>query len=194
MSRLISFSQYLYYAGWFMKAKLGFKKPLVNTMIIHYACNIRCEHCAIVANVDQLPPPHSISFENASKVMREEHDKGARILFFEGGEPTIWRDGDKDFHDLIAEGRKAGYFVIGYTTNGVGKIYEETDVISVSLDGPREVHDKIRGAGVYDKLMDNLRRTAHPNIFANMVVTRTNIEVMEETVRWSPPSPIRALC
>jgi MoaA/NifB/PqqE/SkfB family radical SAM enzyme len=113
--------------------------------------------------------------------MQETFDKGARILFFEGGEPPIWTDGDKDLSDLIEEGRRIGYYVIGYTTNGIGKIFEQSDVVSVSLDGPREIHDLIRGPGVFDRLMENLGRTKHTNIFANMVVTRTNIDHVRAT-------------
>ena len=141
-------------------------------MIIHYACNLRCQHCSIAANADQLPEGSSMSFAAASREMQAEFDKGAKILFFEGGEPTIWKDGDKGLPDLIAEGRRIGYYVIGYTTNGTGRIFEESDVLSISLDGPRDVHDRIRGPGVYDKLMANLEMTDHPNIFANMLAPR----------------------
>jgi MoaA/NifB/PqqE/SkfB family radical SAM enzyme len=181
MSPVSSLRQYSYYAGWFLRSKLGIKRPLVNTMIIHYGCNLRCQHCSIAANADKLPDPISMSFEATSQEMRTEYEKGARILFFEGGEPTIWRDGDQGLGDLIAEGRRIGYYVIGYTTNGIGEIFEESDVVSISLDGPREVHDHIRGLGTYDQLMANLERTEHPNIFANMVVMRQNLDRVRDT-------------
>jgi MoaA/NifB/PqqE/SkfB family radical SAM enzyme len=122
-----------------------------------------------------------MSFEDASKDMQATFDKGARILFFEGGEPTIWTDGDKTLPDLIQEGRRIGYYVIGYTTNGIGEVFEQSDVISVSLDGPKEIHDAIRGPGVFNRLMENLGKTSHTNIFANMVVTRTNMEYLRAT-------------
>ncbi|MBI0584115.1 MAG: radical SAM protein [Methanomassiliicoccus sp.] len=157
------------------------KRPLVNTMIIHYACNLRCKHCAIAANADQIPEGNSLTFDAASREMKAEFDKGAKILFFEGGEPTIWKDGERGLGDLIAEGRRIGYYVIGYTTNGTGRIFEESDVLSISLDGPREVHDQIRGPGVYDQLMANLEKTDHPNIFANMVVMKPNLDKIRET-------------
>ena len=181
MSPASTLRQYTYYASWFLRAKLGIKRPLVNTMIIHYGCNLKCQHCSIVANLDKLPGPHSMSFKDASAKMVEEYDAGCRIVFFEGGEPTIWRDGDKGLLDLINEGRRIGYNVIAYTTNGTGTIYEEGDAISISLDGPKRVHDQIRGAGTYDKLMENLERTTHPNIFANMVVMKPNLDVIKET-------------
>jgi MoaA/NifB/PqqE/SkfB family radical SAM enzyme len=175
VGKLISFGQYCHYAGWFLKSRFGIKNPLVNTMIIGYECDLRCKHCSIAAHIDDLPGPHAMSFDFAVSKMREYFEKGARILFFEGGEPTLWRDGDKDLRDLIRAGKSIGYFVTGYTTHGTNVIFEESDVVSVSLDGTRDVHDSIRGAGVFDMLMANLEKTTHPNIFANMVVMKPNL-------------------
>jgi Fe-coproporphyrin III synthase len=176
-----SVRQYAYYGRWFLGSKLGFRKPLINTMIIHFGCNLRCQHCSVAANANQLPESPSMDYLTAGREMRKVYDEGARILFFEGGEPTLWKDGGKGLGDLIEEGRRIGYYVVGYTTNGVGTIFEESDVISISLDGPPAVHDRIRGQGVYERLMANLEKTEHPNIFANMVVMRPNLDVIKET-------------
>lgn len=181
MSELLSAGQMSYYAGWFLKSKVGSKKPLVNTMIITFQCNLKCKHCSISGNADKIPSPIQISWEDALREMRDFYEEGARVLFFEGGEPTLWKEGDKDLGDLIKAGRNIGYFVIGYTTNGTTHFFEESDVISISLDGPRQVHDMIRGEGVYDKLMANLERTDHPNIFANMTIMQQNKDVVRAT-------------
>ncbi len=182
MSDLISIGQMGYYAKWFFKSKFGKKGPLVNTMIINFNCNLRCKHCSISGNADKLPTPFQIDFESAKGEMEEQYKKGARILFFEGGEPTLWKDGERDLRHLIQAGREVGYFVIGYTTNGTNPIIEDSDVVSVSLDGPKEIHDLIRGEGTYDKLMANLAKTTHPNIFANMTIMKHNLANVKETV------------
>ena len=182
MGKLISIGQYFHYAGWFLKAKFGIKNPLVNTMIIGYACDLKCKHCSIAAHIDDMPGPHAMTFDFAVGKMREYFEKGARILFFEGGEPTLWRDGDKDLRDLIRAGKSMGYFVTGYTTHGTNVMFEESDVVSVSLDGTRDVHDSIRGSGVFDMLMANLEKTTHPNIFANMVVMKPNLDNVRSCV------------
>jgi MoaA/NifB/PqqE/SkfB family radical SAM enzyme len=189
VGKLISISQYFHYAGWFLKSKFGIKKPLVNTMIIGYECDLRCKHCSIAAHIDDIPGPHAMSFDFAVTKMREYFGKGARILFFEGGEPTLWRDGDKDLRDLIRAGKSMGYFVTGYTTHGTNVIFEESDVVSVSLDGTREVHDSIRGSGVFDMLMANLEKTTHPNIFANMVVMKPNVDDVRSCVELVAKTP-----
>jgi MoaA/NifB/PqqE/SkfB family radical SAM enzyme len=191
---LFTLGQMAYYAGWFLKSKLGKKNPLVLTMVVTYRCNLDYKHCLIKDNLDKIPGPHSIGFDDAIQEMRSFYRKGARILFFEGGEPTIWRDGERDLKDLILAAKEIGYHVTGYTTNGTARIIEESDVISISLDGPKEIHDSIRSPGVYDSLMENLREVEHPNIFANMVVNKRNIDFMEETVRLvADHPPIRGI-
>lgn len=182
MGKLISLGQYTYYAGWFLRSSFGIKRPLVSTMIINYDCNLRCKHCSIVAHKDELPNPHSMSYDQAVKKMKEHYDRGSRILFFEGGEPTMWKADGKDLRDLIHAGREIGYFVTGYTTHANNVIFEESDVVSVSIDGPRQIHDSIRGPGVFDRMMENLQRTSHPNIFANMVVMKDNKDHVRATV------------
>lgn len=189
MSPVSAVRQYSHYAGWYLRSIFGRKDPLVNTMVIHYACNLRCAHCAVTANEGKVSGPRAMSWELAVREMRAEYQKGSRIVFFEGGEPTIWRDDDKGFGDLIDEAHRIGYFVTGYTTNGTGVISEASDAISVSLDGPREVHDRIRAPGVYDMLMDNLGRTTHANIFANMTISQLNKDVVRATAKVVAANP-----
>jgi MoaA/NifB/PqqE/SkfB family radical SAM enzyme len=189
MPQLITLNQYVYYAKWFFASMVGRRDPLVNTMMINFNCNLRCKHCSVRENEELLPGQKSLSYKDAVEEMELAFEKGARILFFEGGEPTLWKDGDKDLKDLIRAGKDVGYFVTGYTTNGTNVIHEESDVISISLDGPRAVHDEIRGAGVFDKLMSNLNKTTHPNVFANMVVMQDNKKYLRETVQVVADNP-----
>ena len=182
MNRVGAMGQWTYYALWFFKTKMGARDPLVNTMIINYECNLRCRHCSIAAHANELPNPHSMPIDIAVSEMKERYGQGARILFFEGGEPTLWNEDGKTLRDLIGIGKEIGYFVIGYTTNGTTEIIEDSDVVSVSLDGPEEVHDEIRGKGAYRKMIENLEKTDHPNVFANMVVTKMNKDKVRETV------------
>ncbi|MFA5313323.1 MAG: radical SAM protein [Methanomassiliicoccales archaeon] len=183
MAKLISLGQYTYYARWFIASVFGKKRPLVNTMIINFECNLECKHCSIHGNTSNLPDVKRLSYADAVEEMKLGFEKGARVLFFEGGEPTMWKDGDKTVSDLIEAGKGIGYFVTGYTTNGTNVIFTNSDVISVSLDGPKEVHDKIRcSEGVYDKMMANLDEIDHPNIFANMTIMKENKDFLKETV------------
>ena len=175
--------QFCGYAKWWIFAKLGRKNPLVNTMIIHSACNLRCKHCNIVTQNDVVEK-NKMTYDEIISEMEFRFKSGARIAYFEGGEPTMWKDSGKDLGDLIKKSKEIGYYNVGYTTNGTGKIFTESDVISVSLDGPREIHDEIRQEGVFDKLMENLEKLEFKgSVFANMVIQRDNLEHIEETAK-----------
>lgn len=173
-------SQFTDYAKWWLMAKIGNKRSLVNTTIIHYACNLRCKHCSVHSGGDV--PDISLKYDFIVEDMRKQFEEGARILYFEGGETTLWKDGDRNLGDLIEAGRKIGYYNIGYTTNGMNRFFTNSDIISISLDGPRNIHDEIRGTGVYDKLMENLSKLEFDgSVFANMTVQRDNMDLIEET-------------
>jgi sulfatase maturation enzyme AslB (radical SAM superfamily) len=59
---------------------------------------------------------------------------------------------------------------------------------SVSIDGPRDIHDQIRGTGSYDRLRQNLaaRRGDEP-ILVITVISRENQLYLEETVEEIAP-------
>ena len=176
------------YARWWLGSLFGSKAPLVNTMIIHFGCNLRCKHCSI-HNGDMTGTENAaeavknkLTYDEIVADLKYQYKNGARIAYFEGGETTMWKDGDKDLGDIIKAAKQAGYTNVGYTTNGTNGMYTESDVISVSLDGPKEIHDLIRGEGVYDKLMKCIEDVDFSgSIYANMVIQKDNIDHIEET-------------
>lgn len=176
------------YAKWWLKSLFGSKAPLVNTIITHYGCNLRCRHCSIhsaeVPADIEVPAATKLSFDEINNDLKAQFKRGARIAYFEGGETTMWNDGEKDLGDLIQAAKDAGYTNVGYTTNGTKKFFTGSDVISISLDGPKEIHDLIRGEGVYDTLMKNLAETDFTgSIYANMVIQKDNIDHITETAK-----------
>ncbi|MDR0777921.1 MAG: radical SAM protein [Methanomassiliicoccaceae archaeon] len=172
------------YAKWWLRSFFGSKAPLVNTLIIHYGCNLRCKHCSIhSSNIEHLGK-NKLSYDEVVNDLRSQFKRGARIAYFEGGETTLWEDNGKDLGDLIKAAKDIGYKNVGYTTNGTQRMFTGSDIISVSLDGPRDMHDTIRGDGVYDKLMDNIANTDFTGaIYANMVINKYNLDLIEETAK-----------
>ena len=177
----MSAGEMLGYAKWWIGSFFGSKAPLVNTLIIHYGCNLRCKHCSIFSNGAEEMGKNKLSYEEIIDDLKLQFKNGARIAYFEGGEPTMWSDDGKDFGDLIRTAKEIGYNNIGYTTNGMNTFFTESDVISVSLDGPREIHDLIRGEGVFDKLMENISASEFTgSIYANVVLQKDNIGYIDE--------------
>jgi len=61
------------------------------------------------------------------------------------------------------------------------EIADVFDVVVVSLDGPKEIHDKIRGvAGTYDKAVEAIKllKARGVRVGVNSVVTPWNIEIL----------------
>jgi len=172
------------YAKWWIRSLFGCKAPLVSTIIIQYECNLRCKHCSIHSSNVEIPGKAKLSYNEIVDELGMQFREGARIAYFEGGEPTMWSDGEKDLGDIIRAAKKIGYSNVGYTTNGTNKIFTDSDIIAVSLDGPRDMHDMIRGEGVFDRLMKNLDGIEFSgSVYANMVIHKKNMDLIEETAR-----------
>lgn len=166
--------------GWFgLSTVLGRRRdPVVGSLIVTDRCNLACRHCA-VANIRRVDYPFGRLRADLQLLYRE----GVRIVFLYGGEPMLWRDGDRTLHDVIAEARAIGFPVVNVVTNGTrGLDLPEADLVMVSLDGTREHHDAIRGR-TYDKVLANIEDASRDNLCLYMAVNRLNIDDVEHVAR-----------
>jgi MoaA/NifB/PqqE/SkfB family radical SAM enzyme len=69
------------------------------------------------------------------------------------------------------------------TTNGLLPwSHLPLDRVWISLDGPRAVHDKIRGSGVFDRTISNLQGHGHGRAFVSTTVSKENFHSIPEMV------------
>ena len=103
----------LFYLGWwFLRARLfGRKAPLQTVLFISDICNLRCKHCSVY----ELKNPHNMTYEQVRQHLQMSYDAGSRFVDFEGGEVTIWKDGDKRINDLIDLAKEIGFEGIEFT-------------------------------------------------------------------------------
>ena len=115
------------YAKWWMLSKCGRKSPLVVTICIGYACNLRCRHCSIDSMLRTNPGMKAkLTYDEIVSELRSRYSEGARIAYFEGGETTMWQDSGKDLGDLIDEAKRIGYYNVGYTPTARPAGYSRT--------------------------------------------------------------------
>jgi MoaA/NifB/PqqE/SkfB family radical SAM enzyme len=107
-------------------------------------------------------------------------ESGVSILDFSGGEPML----RKDLFVLAKKAKEYGC-IVSMNTNGT--LFDEEkadeasrlfDYIVISLDGPREVHDRLRGVrGSYDRALTalDLLKQRGMRVGINMVITPTNL-------------------
>lgn len=158
--------------GWFGLSTLLFRRrdPIVGSLIITDRCNLACRHCA-VANLRRT----DYHFTRLRADLRMLYQEGVRIVFLYGGEPFLWRDGERTLRDVVAEARAVGFPLVNVVTNGTrGLDLPEADLVMVSLDGTREHHDEIRGR-TFDTVIANIMAAPTSNLCLYMAVNQINI-------------------
>ena len=179
--------QHLYFLKWYAQIRfLRKRKPLQTVLFISDLCNLRCKHCCIYNDHN----PNIKSYDTIASELERVYRMGSRFVDFEGGEPFLWKDGNRNVNDLFDLARDMGFFSTTVTTNA--QISFEpccSDLVWVSLDGLGKYHDAIRGDGAFAKLEKNVDLSSHPYLNANMVINRLNWQSVEETIQYVADSP-----
>lgn len=121
----------------------------------------------------------------AKNSLKALYDLGVRLVIIEGGEPFLWKDNSYDIRDVVAEAKKL-FFSVGITTNGTLSLEANSDIIWVSIDGLKKTHDLLRGES-FDRIMANIKRSAHPKIYAHTTINRMNQGEIPEMVKFLSP-------
>lgn len=144
-------------------------------------CNLRCKHCFVFRDgnpndaEDEMSPAQMLA---ELRRLRERH--GIRHMLWMGGEPMIrWR--------TLKEGIQL-FERNTITTNGTIPLKDFGPKVTyvISLDGPKDINDEVRGRGVFNKVMANLAalpRDFLPLVTVQCVVHRENQDRLEEFVQ-----------
>jgi len=139
--------------------------PLHLTLYVTGRCNARCRHCfhwkEVDAGIEGLP---------LEALQRTAQTLGGELLWlaFAGGEPFLRHDLGEIARAFAARRPRhvsipTNALAAEPTLEGAARVCEavpESFVnVSVSFDGPREIHDRIRATpGGFDKSIENFRR------------------------------------
>jgi MoaA/NifB/PqqE/SkfB family radical SAM enzyme len=150
-------------------------RPVLAGYKITHRCNLTCLHCPYRLR-SGAEPNFSLVLETLEKL----RSMGARILILEGGEPLLWRDGERTIRDVVRAAR--GLFPsVCITTNGTipwGDV--PADRVWVSLDGPPEIHDRIRGKGAFSRVTANIDECGNGRTLVSTTLNRINCRSVAE--------------
>lgn len=144
-------------------------------------CTLRCEHCFVFRGRNPNLPGNEPTDEEILEPVEAARDKyGIQQMIWAGGEPMLRKK-------LLRKG--LGLFERNtINTNGTLPLTDFSDVTDnllyvVSLDGPEQVNDIIRGKGVYKRVIETVSRV--PEDFPHTVqcqccVTKKNEDFLEE--------------
>lgn len=148
-------------------------------------CTLRCRHCFIYR--DGTPNSPEDEMDTGTMLAKLKHLRdahGIRHMLWMGGEPLLRPDVLREGISLFESNT--------ITTNGTLDLIDFPGCIYVvSLDGPPEVNDAVRGKGSFKKVMktlSNVPDTFGSTVMCQCVVTRKNAGELEELVKILLPS------
>ena len=178
------------------KEMIGDKLPKRIVLFVTKKCNLKCRHCFYIPNVSS---GREMSLGQIQKIADSAKNNLSQVIFT-GGEPFM----RKDFFEIVMSFVKNGCKTVNVITNGtmpekvrlfLDKMLKETQtqlIFMVSVDGPQEIHDKIRAVpGSFRKTMETLSVLSdyyqkYPkrfgNVFASTTVNKLNFAHLPQTI------------
>ena len=144
------------------------------------SCNCNCKFCSRSNLALKKEEPRSEDVKAALSKLSEDYSKSKLIIT--GGEPSL----SKHFFDYVEFAMQL-FRKVEIQSNGTFSPYVAIHLkhllnhnlfIQFSLDGTRDYHDSIRGNGVFDKVMNNIRffSDEFEHISISMTITKDNLE------------------
>ena len=122
-------------------------------------CNSACSHCFVRAAISEYS---DLSIDLVREIISEGYHLGYRRLHITGGEPLLW----EGLFETLDYAFSLGYKKILINTNGTLMTEDFVNQcsgchglsISVSLEGPESLHDRVRGQGSYQWTVQGIQR------------------------------------
>lgn len=150
------------------------RRPVV-VWNITKSCNLACRHC--YASAKRTPDPHELDSSEALALVKSLASYEVPALLLSGGEPTVRPDFWNILHTASSGGLKVTISTNGTLIDGdfarrlaeVGVTY-----VGVSLDGPAELHDRLRCArGAWEMSVAALRALGQAGVRRGIRFTLT---------------------
>lgn len=169
------------------------------SLAIAQKCNLGCTYCYAQQGefggaAKNMPLGEAL---RAVELLTENAEPGAKLnLAFLGGEPLVNRDVLRAATRRALESAQARDATINFSITTNGTLLTEDDAnffedhgfaVSISIDGPRQVHDALRpfkdGRGSYDRVMQRvaplLKLQRRMQVSARVTVTPRNLALRE---------------
>jgi MoaA/NifB/PqqE/SkfB family radical SAM enzyme len=170
-----------------LMVKYGFTRARNAITVANYditsKCNLRCQHCYFYKTSDGQVA--ELSDEQWAQIFKEHYEKGVRIAYITGGEPSlrpeVLRHAHRTFETVVI------------VSNGTIKVPQDIQRrIFVSLDGDREVHNAIRGDDCFDTMMANVRNDKR--VVFTPTLSTANHHLIDEMVKLTNLSGTAGIC
>ncbi len=151
---------------------------------VHSRCNCRCVMCDIWKRTETEELTHAA----LSRHLSNFREMGVESIVFSGGEPLMHSDFVRIAELFRSEDIRLTLLTTGLLLrNFSDEVTRSFDEVIISLDGPRDVHDKIRRvSGAFDRIRDGItavrKHATTPAIRARTTVQKENFRHLCETI------------
>lgn len=165
------------------------KANVLNTRVplsVYLNVTYRCPNACVYCNYPNLTKgkDKELTTEQTLTLIDEMAEAGTKKLQITGGEPFL----RQDLGAIVSHAKQRGIFV-GISASGpyIAKRVDEVkdvDIIFISLDGPEEVHDSIRGKGSYSRATEAIDalQEAGIKVWTTMVVNKRNRDSIDYVI------------
>jgi len=153
-------------------------RPFIFGVALTDRCNLSCRGCA-VSNTGRP----DMTWSHLVELTESAYRRGFREIYFSGGEPMLWRDGERTVNDAIDLARDRGFFHAHVYTNGTLGLACSADLVWVSVDGLPGTYELRRGDH-FAAVEGAIRAPGHPKAAVIYVVDRNTAEGIEPFLRW----------
>lgn len=146
------------------------------------SCNLHCAGCYSRQNhaCSDEAPVNQLTAQEWNKIFDVADELGISFILLAGGEPLLRKD-------VIEEAAKHKNILFPIFTNGIYVGDKYIDIFDkhrnlvpiISIEGDKNTTDSRRGTGVYDQVMDSMKKITEKNLIFGVSVTVTT-ENMEE--------------
>lgn len=149
------------------------------TLSLTNRCNFRCEYC-------EIPLQHREEMTTSEWIaaIDDLHSGGMGRASLIGGEPLVRKDCGEIISHLKKRGIHAAMNTNGWFVRDRYKEIEDLDLVCITLDGPKDVHDRQRHAGSYERAIDaiELLRSRGKQVVTMTVLTPASAESMDHVL------------
>jgi MoaA/NifB/PqqE/SkfB family radical SAM enzyme len=159
----------------------GRPSPLSATILLTFACNLRCHYCDFPARKSR-----HMTREQLLDLVNRLARGGTVRYSISGGEPML-RD---ELSDVLREIRRLGG-ISSVTTNAT-LVHEKIEMLDAAhyvlttIEGDEAVHDGIRGAGMYRRTVEGLEliKKTYPRIKLGIItaLNKRNVHAVDATL------------
>lgn len=145
--------------------------PFIAEIDLTNKCNLKCSHCYHFAG-KKAAEKKEPSLEEWKERFSELHRRKIRMVMLMGGEPMLR-------NDVVLLANEMFPFV-EMITNGTIPLPDKKHYkhrIFVSIDGKEETNDTIRGDGVFEKVIENIKEDKR--VVFNMTLMESNYKELE---------------